>query len=163
MTKAAWIELMPRMLLSSTPSREANVTVGGGGFMQIPDYTKYSLPPPMHFESSPGKEVFTIAVFHEMHCLMHMAAYMDKLVMQIRNKEWMIDEGRLAHNDHCFNYLHNALMCAADTTLEGQSQAEMFRNVPGTDGTGAVHNCRNYDEVYKWAEEHRLTEGREHL
>lgn len=139
------------------------MSLGGGGFMQIPDYAKYSLPPPMHFESSPGKEVFTIAVFHEMHCLMHMTAYMDKLVMQIRNKEWTIDESRLAHNDHCFNYLLNALMCAADTTLEGQSQADMFKNVPGTDGTGAVHNCRNYDEVYKWAEQHRLTEGREHL
>ncbi|KAL5113995.1 hypothetical protein ACEQ8H_008100 [Pleosporales sp. CAS-2024a] len=146
-TKQHWIELIPR----------------GGGFIEIPDYAHYALPSPMHFDAASGKELFTMAVFHELHCLMHISAYLDRLVMQIRNRDWVVDEDALWHNDHCFNYLRNALMCAADLTLEGQSQSEMLKDVPGTDGTGASHTCRNYDEVYAWADGKRVTDHKEHL
>lgn len=47
-------------------------------------------------------------------------------------------------------------MCNADTTLEGQAQTEGWRDTPGTDGTGGVHVCRDYDEVVAWAEGRRL-------
>lgn len=117
----------------------------------------------MHFDNTGDKEVYSIAVFHEMHCLMHISAYIDKLVMQIRNKDFAIDEGAIGHNDHCFNYLRNALMCCGDTTLEGQSQANMFKHVSGTDGTGAVHMCRNYDEIYAYAERKRVVDAKENL
>ncbi|KAF2030395.1 hypothetical protein EK21DRAFT_65519 [Setomelanomma holmii] len=134
-TKQHWKDLMPR----------------GDGFIEVPDYTSYTLPPPMHFDlSSPDKEVYAVAVFHQLHCLMHMSGYIDKLMMQIRNKDFRLDEGEIGHNDHCFNYLRNALMCCGDTTLEGQSQAKMFEHVAGTDGTGAVHVCRNYYEISAW-------------
>ena len=36
-------------------------------------------------------------------------------------------------------------MCAADTTLEGQSDKG--------EGWGGRHTCKNYDEIQKWAEE----------
>jgi hypothetical protein len=117
----------------------------------------------MHFDNTGDKSVFTIAVFHEMHCLMHVSAFIDKLVMQIRNKDMTLDEGTIGHNDHCFNYLRNALMCCGDTTLEGQSRAKMFENVSGTDGTGAFHNCRNYEEISAYAEKSRVTDTKEHL
>jgi hypothetical protein len=122
----------------------------------VPDYTIHSLPPPMHYPQAPGKHVYTIAVFHEMHCLMHISESIDKLVMQIRNKDFVLDEGTIGHNDHCFNYLRNALMCCGDTTLEGQSQAKMFEHIAGTDGTGAMHVCRNYEEISAWAEKRVL-------
>ncbi|KAH7380539.1 hypothetical protein DE146DRAFT_730086 [Phaeosphaeria sp. MPI-PUGE-AT-0046c] len=131
----------------------------GGGFIDVQDYASYDLPPPQHYKESPGKEVFTIAVFHELHCLMHMTSYMDKLILQIRNKDWEIDEHALEHNDHCINYLHNALLCCGDTTLEGQSQVDKL----GTDGTGAVHVCRNYGEISEWAIARRITDGKESL
>jgi hypothetical protein len=130
--------------------------------VDIQDYKKHTLPPPMHFPESPGKELFTIAVFHELHCLMHISAFLDKLTMKIRNKDWLLDDEALAHTDHCFNYLRSALMCASDTTLEGQAQSDLQKGAHGTDGTGAVHNCRNYDEVYAWAENRRVTDGKEH-
>jgi hypothetical protein len=60
-------------------------------------------------------------------------------------------------------YIRNALMCCGDTTLEGQSQAKMFEHIAGTDGTGAVHVCRNYDEISTWAEKQRTTDGKEVL
>ncbi|EAT76501.2 hypothetical protein SNOG_16129 [Parastagonospora nodorum SN15] len=146
-TKDHWKDLMPR----------------GSGFMHIQDYKKYTLPPPMHFDVSPGKELFAIAVFHQLHCLMHISAFLDKLTMKIRNREWTLDEQALAHNDHCFNYIRSALMCAADTTLEGQAQSNVLGDAAGTDGTGAVHICRNFDEVSAWAEKRRETDGKEHL
>lgn len=138
-------------------------SAGGGGFIDVPDYQSYTLPPPMHYDVYSGKEVFTLAVFHEMHCLMHISGYIDKLVMQIRNKDFYLDEGTIGHNDHCFNYIRNALMCCGDMTLEGQSQAKMFEHIAGTDGTGAIHVCRNYDEISRWAEKWRITDGKESL
>jgi hypothetical protein len=117
----------------------------------------------MYFGNTGNKTIYTIAVFHEVHCLMHISAYIDKLVMQIRNKDLTLDESAIGHNDHCFNYLRNALMCCGDTTLEGQSQAKMFENVSGTDGTGAVHVCRNYDEISAYAERKRVVDGKESL
>lgn len=88
---------------------------------------------------------------------------MDDLIMQIRNKNFVLDESKLLHNDHCFDYIRNAIMCFGDTTLEGQSQTPGLEDIPGTDGTGAIHVCRNFDEVSKWAEMKRLNEGRDHL
>jgi hypothetical protein len=131
--------------------------------MQVPEYESYTLPLPTHFELSPDQHIYNIAVFHEIHCLMHMSGYIDKLIMQIRNKDFTIDESLVGHNDHCVNYLRNALMCCGDTTLEGQSQAKVFEHIVGTDGTGAVHVCRSYDDIRAWAEKRRVTEGKEGL
>ena len=52
-------------------------------------------------------------------------------------------------------------MCCGDTTLEGQSQAKMFEHVAGTDGTGAVHVCRSFEELSAWAEGKRVTDEKE--
>lgn len=113
----------------------------------------------MHFDEYPvlrGKDTYVLAVFHQMHCLYHMQAYMDVLAMQIRAGNTTLDERKLIHNDHCFNYLRNAIMCTADTTLEGQIEGEDWDGEAGTDGTGAMHVCKNWDEVVSWAERNRL-------
>lgn len=113
----------------------------------------------MHFDEFSvlrGKDTYVLAVFHQMHCLYHMQAYMDALAMQMRAGNTTLDERKLIHNDHCFNYLRNAVMCTADTTLEGQIEGEGWDGEAGTDGTGAVHVCKNWDEVVAWAERNRL-------
>jgi hypothetical protein len=61
------------------------------------------------------------------------------------------------HWNHCFDYLRQALMCAADVTLEklkmdGNTQLE------SVDGWGTTHMCRDYQEVYRWAAAHRVTD-----
>ncbi|KAF2851591.1 hypothetical protein T440DRAFT_447799 [Plenodomus tracheiphilus IPT5] len=142
-TKQHWLDLMPR----------------GDGFIDVPEYKSYTLPPPMHYPETPGQEVYAIALFHQLHCLMSISGFMDKLVMQIRQRDFTLSEGEVDHNDHCFNYLRNAIMCCGDTTLEGQSQAPMFKDTPATDGNGAVHICRNYDEIAAWAVQHKLEFG----
>ncbi|CBX98577.1 hypothetical protein IAQ61_007796 [Plenodomus lingam] len=139
-TKQNWLNLFPR----------------GNGFLNIPNYADYNLPPPMHFHATPGQQIYAIALFHELHCLMSISGFMDKLVLQMRRKDFTLFDEEIEHNDHCFNYLRNAIMCFGDTTLEGQSQDPLFQDVAGTDGTGALHICRNYDEIFAWAGKHKL-------
>lgn len=83
--------------------------------------------------------------------------------MQLRNREFAIDEAALLHNDHCFDYIRNAVMCCGDTTLEGQTRTPGLEHVPGTDGTGAVHVCRNFDEISAYAVQMKLNDAKEHL
>ena len=56
-----------------------------------------------------------------------------------------------AHLLHCFDYLRQGIMCAADSTLEAV-------DVDGTstDGWGSVHECRNFDALFEWAESNTL-------
>jgi hypothetical protein len=142
-TKANWLALAPR----------------GGGMLDLPDYKDHVLPPPMHYEEFPqlaGKDTYVLAVFHQMHCLHHISMTMDSLAMHMRAGNMTVDEHELVHNDHCFDYLRNAIMCMADTTLEGQIEGKDRDGETGTDGTGAMHVCRNWDEVVRWAEGKRL-------
>ena len=61
-----------------------------------------------------------------------------------------------SHMKHCFDYLRQALMCGADTTLEGLRSGPdgVLANV---DGWGATHECRNYQEIYDWTMSHRAS------
>ena len=50
------------------------------------------------------------------------------------------------HSAHCIDYLRQSIMCAADTNLEGETEAGP--------GWGSVHECADYDAVLAWANEH---------
>jgi hypothetical protein len=58
------------------------------------------------------------------------------------------------HIQHCFDYLRQALMCAADTNLEIANQT-----TGKTNGWGFERTCRNYQAVMRWAEKWRVTDG----
>lgn len=63
------------------------------------------------------------------------------------------------HIDHCFRYLRQALVCCGDTALEGRNpgfDASDPDTAPVADGTGAVHVCRDYERIRRWAEERRV-------
>lgn len=59
----------------------------------------------------------------------------------------------IPHIDHCFDFLRQTIMCFGDTTLEGQSP---YREKFLVDGNGAQHMCKNFDEVFEWAESVRV-------
>lgn len=59
------------------------------------------------------------------------------------------------HVDHCFRYLRQSLLCCGDTALEGQ---DPNTDTQGTDGTGAVHMCKDYDAIRDWAERNRIVD-----
>ncbi|KAF7452518.1 DUF3328 domain containing protein [Pyrenophora tritici-repentis] len=65
------------------------------------------------------------------------------------------------HIKHCFEYLRQALMCAADTNLEGTKMQEFGRAdgdkgyVLGSDAWGTKRVCRDFEGVKTWAERWR--------
>jgi hypothetical protein len=70
----------------------------------------------------------------------------------VNNKE---EEMMMYHIRHCLEYLKTSLTCCADTALEGQKEDI---DQPAADGFGSLHVCRNFDDVFKWAEKNRGTE-----
>lgn len=53
------------------------------------------------------------------------------------------------HTRHCFNLLRQAVLCAADTTLDPLDKVDDGGNV-GADGVGVVHQCRDWEKVYQY-------------
>jgi hypothetical protein len=83
----------------------------------------------------------------------------DDLELAKRGQLQVRDEGEARHPnlrrhvDHCFRYLRQSLVCCGDTALEGQNTKI---TLPDTDGTGAVHLCKDFEQVRAWAEERRM-------
>jgi hypothetical protein len=59
------------------------------------------------------------------------------------------------HIPHCFDYIRQGLMCSADTTLEFAKMDEHGQRIRNVDGWGAEHQCRDWDAILKWSEDHR--------
>ena len=57
------------------------------------------------------------------------------------------------HLRHCFDYLRQALLCAADSTLEPWSE-----ELGGVTGWGVERVCRDYGELKGWVEERRTND-----
>ncbi|PVH68580.1 hypothetical protein DL98DRAFT_440897, partial [Cadophora sp. DSE1049] len=62
------------------------------------------------------------------------------------------------HWDHCFDYLRQALMCTADTTLEELERNEVGEVIGRVDGWGTEHVCRDWEGLKGWAQGHRGTD-----
>jgi hypothetical protein len=61
----------------------------------------------------------------------------------------------LEHIQHCFDYLRQALMCAADSNLEDVAIEE---GSVSTLGWGSKRVCRNYEELKRWSETWRAAD-----
>ncbi|KAK3349071.1 hypothetical protein B0T25DRAFT_547130 [Lasiosphaeria hispida] len=133
----------------------------GNGFVAVEEPAQHQLPPPIRFR---GKSVYSVAVFHQLHCLHTiMASYnalADGATMPEHNHasppEKVKRGGPHGHIDHCFRYLRQSLLCCGDTALEGQDPSS---DDPATDGTGAIHLCKDYEGIKRWAEERRLVDN----
>ena len=60
------------------------------------------------------------------------------------------EELPIYHIDHCFDYLRQSLMCAADLTLEG-ARVEPDGSRVTIDGWGVTHRCRRWEDVVDFA------------
>ncbi|KAL2166623.1 hypothetical protein VTG60DRAFT_2442 [Thermothelomyces hinnuleus] len=136
----------------------------GNGFMAVNHDDKHILPPPM----VDGDEFYSIAVFHQLHCLYSIMKMWNKVnddLDQAKRGRFMNRDGTeeevhhpdlKRHMDHCFRYLRQTIVCCGDTALEGQNPKA---KIPDTDGTGATHLCKDFEKLKAWAEERRLNEG----
>jgi len=104
-----------------------------------------------------------VSVFHQLHCLgMIRESYYASLQGRrphIHGDEALpdekLEESQVEHTGHCFDYLRQALMCAADMTLEWAAEVPPG-GVPFTvDGWGITHQCRNWNQVIGWVLEHK--------
>ncbi|KAI1323996.1 hypothetical protein F5Y16DRAFT_402844 [Xylariaceae sp. FL0255] len=140
----------------------------GGGFVSVDNWQGKSLPHPI---PSRGKDLYNVAVFHQLHCLHVLAEEFSILLADGEvgstpaPKQEDIHSGHghpshgspghekgvaiIEHIRHCLEYIKTSLTCCADTALEGQTKGS---DLPGTDGFGSYHTCRNFDEVFSWAE-----------
>jgi len=50
------------------------------------------------------------------------------------------------HSAHCVDYIRQGIMCNADTSLEGTTDAGP--------GWGSKHVCKDYDALLGWANKH---------
>src|SRR6266496_4664220 len=64
------------------------------------------------------------------------------------------------HMNHCFDYVRQALKCGADTTLEWDLLDENGDSKGGAGGWGVPHQCRDWDAVLDFAEEHQYQGGK---
>ncbi|KAK0621568.1 hypothetical protein B0T17DRAFT_617998 [Bombardia bombarda] len=102
--------------------------------------------------------ISNIAVFHELHCLHAVViAYWTALESPALNvtevPDWETSTAtRIApfHVRHCFDYIRQALMCAADTNLEVVDEETHLTN-----GWGQPKQCRDYDGILEFAERYR--------
>lgn len=114
------------------------------GYVQIQDYGSYEHLGEPHIvalnRTSDGP-AYMMSVFHQLHCLSYVVEHYQQGYDGVK-----LEEEVAHHSSHCFDYLRQSIMCAADTNLEGESDAGP--------GWGSDHECADYDALLAWANEH---------
>ncbi|KAK0744750.1 hypothetical protein B0T21DRAFT_380925 [Apiosordaria backusii] len=140
---------------TSSPEWFSAFPLGNGFITTPPDFNpslKLRLPPPMQYKN---QQVYSVAVFHQLHCLQMIMTSYNTLVEGNINKR----DGHHQHINHCFGYLRQSLMCCGDTALEGQNPDSEGTKVE-TDGMGVVHMCKDYEGIREWVEGRRVSDER---
>jgi len=156
--------------LGSDKAWSSLIPMGQGGYVAVDSREKVI---PYSGQEVDLSDVRAVSVFHQIHCLnMLRVAYFanqqtnttaDANQNPIHNHESHThtqvnthdhDHASSSHLLHCFDYLRQALMCSADTSLEPLRSSTLTTN-PGVDGWGVTHQCRDYGEVMEWATVHR--------
>jgi len=93
------------------------------------------------------KEAYMVSSMHQLHCLSTIMTSYAKL----RHGD---DESEMGyHIAHCFDYLRQGILCAGDSTLEGNNSA----TYPGVEiPWGTAHRCVNWDALRDWADERTI-------
>lgn len=115
------------------------ILLAGRGFVNV------SVPITHHNGTkSLQSHVFCISMFHQLHCIASL-----KAAFESRSSNHTKEHGHLGH---CFDYLRQAVMCAGDMTLEPAFDVD---GTKGVNGWNVVHQCRDYERMTVFAEEHR--------
>jgi len=114
------------------------------GYVQIADYGSYDTlgaPYTVAINRTSDGPAYMMAVFHQLHCLSYVVAHYQQGYAGVQ-----LTDDVAHHSAHCFDYLRQSILCAADTNLEGETE--------GGPGWGSRHQCADYDAVLAWANEH---------
>jgi Mycotoxin biosynthesis protein UstYa len=78
-------------------------------------------------------------------------------VQQFQNatESAMLDQEVAHHAAHCFDYIRQSIICNADTSLEGRTEAGP--------GWGSKHECKDYDAILAWANDHTVYKWKKNM
>lgn len=91
-----------------------------------------SMAAPAYCRLGPRHRLFTITMFHELHCL------------RILNRGFA-GAAPAAHVAHCLTYLRHGALCGADLTLE---RGDFARSNFSSGRAGETHECRDWSLLY---------------
>ncbi|KIW07554.1 hypothetical protein, variant [Verruconis gallopava] len=136
----------------------------GRGFVFIPNPHEYGLPPG---EATPYGDIYSIAVFHQLHCLGQLRRFtwlfLDSIAENGTHGELtrqaimqMFNEGDHAeHLHHCFDYLRQTIMCGGDMSVEWPRDEPDGRRF-AVDGWGIPHECKNWDTIMEYMDQNHF-------
>lgn len=97
-----------------------------------------------------GGYLAVVDVFHELHCLNYIREYLHRDYYDMRETPGI----QTLHVDHCIDTLRQTLMCHGDIALH------TFDWIPGRripwPNFNVVHECRNFEAIYDWAEKNSV-------
>ncbi|KAI0362155.1 hypothetical protein OH77DRAFT_1432824 [Trametes cingulata] len=107
------------------------------------------MPPGYGFIYDPiRQEHLFVAHYHQLHCL--------HALRTLFLKRDNLTEGQRGHVDHCFMYLHQALLCNVDTTLEPATHKQKTADgkvVNAVTGFDVTHRCKDWGQLRTYMEE----------
>jgi hypothetical protein len=121
----------------------------GRGFVYIPDWKDYDLPPG---QNTTFGMIYSTAVFHQMHCLGQVRRFswmfldaIDKNSTQdmLNIKEMFIKMDHAEHMNHCFDYLRQTIQCGGDMAMEWPRTEPNGLRI-AVDGWGIPHECKDW-------------------
>lgn len=113
-------------------------------------------------------EGYILSVFHQLHCLVSLPLFTQLsqkyMLTNIKLKSILtarlgtsyeefgnFTRPQLEHTSHCIEYLRQAILCTADTSLEGETGAW-----PASAAWGQMHTCKSYDALIELADKRAM-------
>jgi hypothetical protein len=117
----------------------------------VEDYEEYELPPG---EETPWGNIYSVALFHQLHCLGQLRKYYWMLLDGVNDLDQKVDTQVFemakelngehgVHVHHCFDYLRQSLMCSGDMSMEWPRTEPDGRRF-AVDGWNVPHECKTW-------------------
>lgn len=87
----------------------------------------------------PDARPYAVTMFHTLHCL-------DRIRKAIVGSPETTSARY--HVQHCFNYIRQMVLCAANTRLNPTNHVQPSGQL-ASDGIGLMYECRDWDKVYE--------------
>ena len=146
---------------------EAKLMAVGQGLVSVPHSwsTSHNLPSTMKDRNDDSYDVYFVAAFHQLHCLVSYDSLQTPLAFVknsnslfliqsvVRAAIYRFHEGvkqtvEWPHMIHCIDSLRQSLMCAANDEL-------LYANSTRVYGDRQMRVCHDWDALYSWTEDHR--------
>ncbi|EFQ91546.1 hypothetical protein PTT_11592 [Pyrenophora teres f. teres 0-1] len=130
-----------------------------GGILSVADPSKYQLPASYKDRNNSNAEVYSMSMFHQLHCLNSIRMQLGMLEGFINNTAADVHQRNVfapeSHVNHCFDYLRQAIMCAGDLSLEHSVVPSEF----GFNGWGTSHKCADWSAMWDIAVDRRYDQS----